>query len=135
MRTYLEYINGYVTLRNAGEAEFTAVLARLVHDGVTYKLERPDVIHFSCRGNTTWRWNQELSSALEKYASAWDIEAKEEYCDPVRLFKSDQREKMVYGTQLIYYPGFEDDFIQQLPDEIVKAFKAKVEICKEKEKK
>ena len=45
----------------------------------------------------------------------------------MRIWKSKSGEGDVCGTSLIYYPGFEDEFIRSLPDEIVKAFKEKGE--------
>ena len=124
MSTYLESMDGRVTLRNADDAQkFVDELERNAYmrdgDGVTCECERPGVLHFQYWGV--------LSSALAEHASVWDIEVKQELCDPVRIWSGKSGKGEVRGTQLTYYPGFEEDFIQQLPDEIVKAFKEKGE--------
>ena len=106
MSTFLESMDGRVTLRNADDAQ------KFVDE---------------YWGETTSDWEHVLSSALAEHASGWDVEAKQELCDPVRIWKSKSGEGDVCGTSLIYYPGFEDEFIRSLPDEIVKAFKEKGE--------
>lgn len=132
MSTCLESMNGLVTLRNADDAQkFVNELERNAYmhdgDGVTWECERPGVIHLQYWGETSSDWSLLLSSALNEYAVEWDVEAKEELGDPVRIYKSESRKGEVCGTQLTYYPGFEEDFIQQLPDEVVNAIKAKGE--------
>lgn len=133
MSEYIEWMEGQVTLKNLYDAEMDAEsladeLERYAFpEGFVWKLDRPGIMHIQAYGDEFIDWKQVLLINLTEYASAWDIEAKEECCDPVRLFKIGQNEGAVDGTQLIYYPGFEEDFVRQLPDEIVKAFKAKGE--------
>ena len=129
MSTYVEWLDGQVTLKNAADAEQFAdeLMDNAFPDCFVWKWERPMVMNIQSNGDTYFEWQQALSNTLTKYASAWDIEAKEECCDPVRLFKIGQNEGTVDGTQLIYYPGFEENFIQQLPNEVIKAFKGKGE--------
>lgn len=132
MSTYLAFLDGEVTLRNADDAhKLVDELERNAYmrdgDGVTCEGKRPGVIHLQYWGETSTDWALVLSRVLNEYASEWDIEAKQELCNPVRIWKSKSGGGKVCGTSLTYYPGFEENFIQQLPDEIVKAFKAKGE--------
>lgn len=132
MSTFLESVDGRVTLRDAGDAQkFVEELERNAYmrdgDGVTCECERPGVLHFQYWGETTSDWEQVLSSALAEHASGWDIEVKQELCDPVRIWSGKSGKGEVCGTPLTYYPGFEDEFIRSLPDEIVKTFKEKGE--------
>jgi len=127
MSTYVEWLDGQVTLKNAADAEQFAdeLMDNAFPDCFVWKWERPGVMNIQSNGDTSFKWQQALSSTLAEYASAWDIEAKEECCDPVRLFKFKigQNEGAVDGTQLIYYPGFEDEFIRQLPDQVDRCIK------------
>lgn len=133
MSAYVEWLDGQVTLKNADDVEVTdeqltdELGEHVFHDDFAWEWDRPGVIHIQAGGDAYFTWRQVLLIILSEYASAWDIESKEEGYDPVRLFKNDQNEGTVKGTQITYYPGFEENFIQQLPDEIVKAFKAKGE--------
>ena len=125
MSTYMEWLEGQATLKNADDAEQFAneLQDNAFPDGFFWKWDHPGIIYMQASGDAYFEWQPVLSSTLTKYASAWDIEAKEECCDPVRLFKNDQKEKTVEGTQLIYYPGFEDDFLRQLPKKVIDRIK------------
>lgn len=124
MSTCLEFLTGEVMIRDAGNTQ--KFLDELDHNaGVTWERRRIGVIYFQYWGEVSSNWAQVLSNALNEYADTWDIEAKQELCDPVRIWKSKSGKGEVRGTQLTYYPGFEEDFIQQLPDEVVNAIKAK----------
>lgn len=124
MSEYIEWMEGQVTLKNLYDAEMDAEsladeLERYAFpEGFVWKLDRPGIMHIQAYGDEFIDWKQVLLINLTEYASAWDIEAKEECCDPVRLFKIGQNEGAVDGTQLIYYPGFEEDFVRQLPDQV-----------------
>ena len=122
MSTYLDFLNGDVTLRNAGDAK--KFVEKLEHDaGVTFDHVRIGVIYFRYWGEARSNWAQALLSVLNEYASEWDIEAKEECCDPVRIYKNESRKGKVCGTQLFYYPGFEDELIRQLPKKVIDRIK------------
>lgn len=122
MSTYLDFLNGDVTLRNASDAQ--KFVEKLERDaGVTLDHVRIGEIYFRYWGEARSNWAQVLLSALNEYASEWDIEAKEKWFDPVRIYKSESRKGKVCGTQLFYYPGFEDDFIRQLPKEVIDRIK------------
>lgn len=122
MSTYLDFLNGDVTLRNASDAQkFVEKLER--DTGVTLDHVRIGEIYFRYWSEARSNWAQVLLSALNEYASEWDIEAKEKWFDPVCIYKSESRKGKVCGTQLFYYPGFEDDFIRQLPKEVIDRIK------------
>lgn len=130
MSTYLDFLNGDVTLRNASDAQ--KFVEKLERDaGVTLDHVRIGEIYFRYWGEARSNWAQALLSALNEYASEWDIEAKEECCDPVRIYKNESRKGKVCGTQLFYYPGFEDELIRQLPKKVIDRIKgAKENVAK-----
>ena len=122
MSTYLDFLDGKVMIRGAGDAQkFVDKLER--EAGVTWESRRIGVVRFQYWGEASSNWEQVLSSALAEYASAWEIKAKEEWFDPVRIWKNESGEGKVCGTQLFYYPGLEDDFIRHLPQEVIDRIK------------
>lgn len=127
MSTYIEEMWGRVALKNEADAEkFANVLdADVVPDGIDWNWDSRGVINFSARSEAYSDWHSEMLRVLDKFCSAWDIEVKEEECDPVRIFKGERGEGEVCGTQLTYYPGFEDDFVRHMPREIIEKIKIK----------
>jgi hypothetical protein len=122
MSTYLDFLDGEVTLRIAGNAQ--KFVDKLERDaGVTWESRRIGVVYFKYWGEASSDWEQVLSNALNEYADAWDIEAKEKWFNPVRFWKNKSGEGKVYGKQIFYYPGFEDDFIRHLPQEVIDRIK------------
>ena len=87
MSTCLEFLTGEVMIRDAGNTK--KFLDELENNaGVTWDRRRIGVVYFQYWGEASSNWAQVLSNALNEYASAWNIEAKEEGCDHVRIWKS-----------------------------------------------
>ena len=127
MSTYIEEMYGQAALKNAADAEkfADAIASDVFPDGIDWNWDSLGVINFSTRSEAYSDWHSEMLRVLDKFCSAWDIEVKEEECDPMRIFKDKCGEEgEVCGTQFTYYPGFEDDFIRRLPHEIIAKIKA-----------
>lgn len=86
MSTCLEFLTGEVTIRDVGNTK--KFIDELDDAGVTWERRRIGVIYFQYCGEASSNWAQVMSGALNEYADTWNIEAKEEGCDQVRIWKS-----------------------------------------------
>ena len=121
MSTYVDYCRGIAKLKkNCDPNEFIKALGEIFWDGDECDVQPDGTVDVYFWGDSTMDWENDLQDTLSKFCISWKIDGCEECCDPWRFYKAEGGDpEKATGTVMTYFNGFEDDFIQQVPDEII----------------
>lgn len=74
--------------------------------------------YFCTGGEVGYSWTEEFKTILQKYFSkAFVCAETDDY--QLRFIVSNGMVKVISGETLTYFPGYEDEFIEQLPREVI----------------
>lgn len=121
MSTYLENFDAIVSLKPGVSIDyFTATLLDRFA-GCYPKQNKDGTVTILGTGDVSLCWEDDLRGILEEFCESWDVEAQEEMCDPLRFYKEKGGEAAVVGgTELVYYPGFEKEFVKELSPAVIR---------------
>lgn len=121
MSTYLEHFVLVASLKPGVSAEcFEKALVNRFSSSVSVDQHKNGIVSAFGADDVGFNWEDRLSEILEEYCESWDVEAQEELCEPLRFYKERGGEAtVVSGTEFVYYPGFEEEFIKRIPPEVI----------------
>lgn len=121
MSTYLEKFEAIVSLKPVVSVEcFEEELRNRFSSCVSVDQNKDGTVTVFGGDDVGFNWEDHLSEFLEEFCDSWDVEAQEEMCDPLRFYKEKGGEAtVVSGTELVYYPSFEDEFIKRIPPKVI----------------
>lgn len=120
MSTYLEYVDARVSLKHGASIENfeDAILDRFADFGV--RQNKDGTVTILGGSDVRFCWEDDLRGILEEFCESWDVEAQEEMCAPLRFYKEKGGEAAVVGgTELVYYSGFEKEFVRELSPAVI----------------
>lgn len=121
MSTYLEYVDAKVSLKPEVSVEGfeDAILDQFADFGV--RQNKDGTVTILGGSDVRFCWEDDLRGLLEEFCESWDVEAQEEMCAPLRFYKEKGGEAaVVSGTELVYYPGFEKEFVKELSPVVIR---------------
>lgn len=118
---YLEIYDLAVVLKKGIELDCFEEEVHKLFPGSTYVQKYDDgTIAIGDGDGDLYCWDKDLKRILEEYCQEWfaDALAEDEY--PVRLCKRPTGEPMwSWAQDLSYYPGYEEEFVKELPPEVI----------------
>lgn len=65
-------------------------------------------------------WDEDLMRVLSTYCQGWYVDAFDDDAGGVRLYKAARKTpQWSWAQDLEYYPGYEEEFVKNLPPEII----------------
>ena len=127
MSTFLDYLAGNAKMKPGKQV---TDMAKQFREHVLWEecfvIDRYDgIASIDGSGETTREWENNLEDILSEFCISWAVDGQEKCCEPWRFYKTENgKPERVIGTNLVYFTGFEDEFIKQLPDEVIEKMKA-----------
>ena len=75
-------------------------------------------VSFSTDGEVPYSWRQTFNEILKKNFNAASVNVTEEEY-PLKIDLSNGELKEIPGETLVYFPGYEDELIDMLPQEVI----------------
>ena len=99
-------------------SSFVNELENLMCEEVEISHHTDGSVSFSTDGEVPYRWRQTFNEILKKNFNAASVNVTEEEY-PLKIDLSNVELKEIPGETLVYFPGYEDELIDMLPQEVI----------------
>ena len=97
---------------------FVNELENLMCEEVEISHHTDGSVSFSTDGEVPYSWRQTFNEILKKNFNAASVNVTEEEY-PLKIDLSNGELKEIPGETLVYFPGYEDELIDMLPQEVI----------------
>lgn len=99
-------------------SDFVTELENLMCEEVETTIHTDGSISFSTYGEVPYSWRETFNEILKKNFNDVSVNVTvEDY--PMKISLRNGELKEIPGETLVYYPGYEEDFIEMLPQEVI----------------
>ena len=99
-------------------SSFVNELENLMCEEVEISHHTDGSVSFSTDGEVPYSWRQTFNEILKKNFNAASVNVTEEEY-PLKIDLSNGELKEIPGETLVYFPGYEDELIDMLPQEVI----------------
>ena len=98
---------------------FVNELENLMFEEVETTIHTDGSVSFSTYGEVPYSWRETFNEILKKNFIDVSVNVNVEEESPLKIDLRNGELNEIPGETLVYYPGYEEDFIEMLPQEVI----------------
>ena len=100
-------------------SDFVNELENLMCEEVEITHHTDGSVSFSTFGEVPYSWRETFNEILKKNFNDVSVNVNVEEESPLKIDLRNGELKEITGETLVYYPGYDEDFIEMLPQEVI----------------
>lgn len=119
MPEFINDMNGTGYLISDDLSGFVNELENLMCEEVETTIHTDGSVSFSTYGEVPYSWRETFNEILKKNFNDVSVNINAEEESPLKFDLRNGELKEIPGETLVYYPGYEDELIDMLPQEVI----------------